>query len=830
MKIDLHCHSKYSDRPALWLMKRLGCPESFTEPLELYHLLKQRGMGAVTITDHNVIDGCLELMHLPDTFLGCEYTTYFPDDGCKVHVTAWNFTERDHAELSRLRENIFAFTAYLNAAGIPHSCAHPFFGPNGRLTPRHVELLILLYKHWELNGDQNPYMNRALEQVMAGLSPERVEQLSQRHQCAPWGAAPWHKFLSAGSDDHSSLNLARTHTEVPGAENLEDFWRGFREGRTVAHVRNATPDSFARNVYGIAYQCYKTRFGLERHSDKNLLLKFLDNTLHTRPDCNASWRSWFFLMLSRRRRPAEYLPGKHSLFEMARIEAENLIRRDQRLLQLVGEGVSRRDDLDERWFLMINELTNKLLLQLGQRLLEGLSKGRIFDLFNSLGSGAALYTLAAPYIASYAFYASERRISDVMLRHFGQGPAETPGARIAHFTDTFFEVNGVAKTLQQQLRLAREGGKDYHVFACGETMADPPEGLALFAPIGAIALPEYEELRLLAPSFLEVLCHCHAAEFTHIHIATPGPMGLAGLAIARILQLPVAATYHTAFPQFARALTDDAYVEDTAWKLMMSFYEQMDAIYAPSRATCAELLQRGLNARKLRIYPRGVDTGRFHPRLRSDYIARTFGEEDGHFNLLYAGRVSREKNLPLLVSAYERLLASGHPVRLLVAGDGPYRPEMERALSYTPAHFTGYLESGALAELYASCDALIFPSTTDTFGNAVLEALASGIPAIVSDTGGPQENVAHGKTGLVVQSDDRDALVSAVLWLLEDRARCQALGRAGREAMEKRSFANAFDTLWELYTAEKSPEESLRDAQAAPVMDLMDAMRQAANS
>ena len=86
MKIDLHCHSKWSKRPTLWLMQKLGCPESFTEPAELYRLLRQRGMDAVTITDHNVIDAGREIGHLDNVITGCEYTTYFPKDRCKVHV------------------------------------------------------------------------------------------------------------------------------------------------------------------------------------------------------------------------------------------------------------------------------------------------------------------------------------------------------------------------------------------------------------------------------------------------------------------------------------------------------------------------------------------------------------------------------------------------------------------------------------------------------------------------------------------------------------------------------------------------------------------------
>ena len=128
MRIDLHCHSKHSKRPSLWLMQKIGCPESFTEPLELYQIARQKGMTGVTITDHNVIDGALEIAHLPNTTVGCEYTTYFPEDGCKVHVLAYGLDEAKHKDLTDARPNIFEFVDYLDKHKMNYVCAHPCSG------------------------------------------------------------------------------------------------------------------------------------------------------------------------------------------------------------------------------------------------------------------------------------------------------------------------------------------------------------------------------------------------------------------------------------------------------------------------------------------------------------------------------------------------------------------------------------------------------------------------------------------------------------------------------------------------------------------------------
>ena len=232
MRIDLHCHSKYSKRPSLWLMQKIGCPESFSEPLALYRSAKEKGMNGVTITDHNVIDGCLELAHLSDSFVSEEVTTYFPSDECKLHVLVYDITEAQHVEIQALRSNVFELVHYLNHWGIHHVLAHPFFAVNDRLTLDHMEEALLLFKNFELNGDQSVAANALLRDVLDRLTPELYGELSDKHNLYLPFDEPWRKNLTGGSDDHSSLHLARTYTEVPGARTKGEFFEGVEEGRT----------------------------------------------------------------------------------------------------------------------------------------------------------------------------------------------------------------------------------------------------------------------------------------------------------------------------------------------------------------------------------------------------------------------------------------------------------------------------------------------------------------------------------------------------------------------------------------------------------------------
>lgn len=197
-------------------IEKIGCPESFTEPLAVYQKAKARGMTHVTITDHNRIDGALEIAHLPDTFVSEEITTYFPEDSCKLHVLALDITEAQHEDIQRLRQNLFDLVAYLREQEITHVLAHPLYGVNDRLTVEHFEQTLVLFNHFEMNGARNDAANDCLEKVVRQLTPECLSRLADRYGIDPHGDTPWKKCLTGGSDDHSSLNIARTYTDIPG--------------------------------------------------------------------------------------------------------------------------------------------------------------------------------------------------------------------------------------------------------------------------------------------------------------------------------------------------------------------------------------------------------------------------------------------------------------------------------------------------------------------------------------------------------------------------------------------------------------------------------------
>lgn len=799
MNIDLHVHSKHSIRPSQWILQKLGCPESFTEPAVIYRVAREKGMDLVTITDHNTIAGSAEIAHLPGTFISEEVTTYFPEDGCKAHVLVYDINEIIHRELRKIRENIFDLVSYLRRERIFHVLAHPLYSINDKLRIEHFEKFLLLFPNLELNGARDDYQNYCIRKVIGRISPGLIDRLANKHGIDPAFHDPWRKHLTGGSDDHSSLNIAGQYTEVRGAKTKEEFFMGIEAGKAVVVGQGSTPQVMSHNIYGIAYQYYKRKLKFESKVGKDPVLRFLDGCLQANSETDerlvprliSSWREW--------KAPKPEKGGQ--IHDLLRFEAHKLLKDDPKLREFAQKGNHKIENRAKRWFDFVNHVSNRVLVQFWDSFSHNLSGANFFNIFQSLGSAGALYTVLAPYFVTFTVFSRDKLFSQSTLKHFSIEHQSGVGKpfKLAHFTDTFYEINGVALTLKRQLQFAKESNKELTVITCDSENHPVTEGVRNFEPIGTYGLPEYPEQKMFLPPFLGMLNYCYENEFTQVHVATPGPLGLAALAIARIMKLPVGGTYHTAIPQYAQILTGDGSIEELVWRYTIWFYEQLDWVLVPSKTTGEELVDKGLDRGKIRLFPRGVDTDLFHPAKRdTSFVRKRFGGGDG-LKILYVGRISKEKNLQLLVRAFDGIRDKFPGVELVLVGNGPYLEDLKALTAGMPCIFTGYVEGEELASIYAGCDLFVFPSATDTFGNVVLEAQASGLPVIVTDSGGPQENIIPTRTGLIVEAGNLGSLVRAIEALLADRLRLKEMGKAARLYMEKRSHELAFEKTWLIY-------------------------------
>jgi glycosyltransferase involved in cell wall biosynthesis len=500
------------------------------------------------------------------------------------------------------------------------------------------------------------------------------------------------------------------------------------------------------------------------------------------------------------RRPGHlFQSAPKNVTEIIQKEARDIICGDPGMAALIKRPAHDPHARERAWFRFVNEMSDKILRRSADAIMESLSGANVFDIFHTIGSAGAFYTMLAPYFVAYTVFTKDRQFCRSFRDQFFGDEKQSRHERLkmAHFTDTFYDVNGVALTLQMQIEMARKNNKQQTIITCGPESKTPR--VVNFEPIGTFEMPEYPGMKLYYPPLLKMLDYCYREHFTHIHAATAGPIGLAAMVIARILKLPIYGTYHTALPQYVDQLTGDPAMEDIMWKYSIWYYNQMEAVYVPSRSTAEELARKGIPKEKIRFYPRGTDIRRFHPSKRNGFFKNRFHIAGNTVKLLYVGRVSREKNLPDLVDTYKKLIDRDPGFHLIVVGNGPYLEEMKAALEGLPVTFTGFLEGDDLAQAYASSDIFIFPSTTDTFGNVVLEAQASGLPVIVTDHGGPRENMIHGRTGFVVPAGQPDSVIEALITLTENPAlRHQMKGNA-RKHMEDRSFEAAYMSLWDSY-------------------------------
>jgi len=401
MKIDLHVHSRFSTRPSQWVLQKIGCPESFTDPFRLREIALEKGMSMVTLTDHNTIQGVLEIAHLEDVFISEEVTTYFPDDGCKIHVLVFDITEQQHREIQRVRSSVFDLMSFLNTEDIICVIAHPLYSTNDRMNADHFEQLLLLFKNFELNGARDESQNKILKSILAGLRPRDIERLVDKHGIIPPFSEPWIKNLTGGSDDHSSLNIASKYTEVNAARTVKEFLEGVAAGQCVPHGTEATPLTMSYNLYSIAYQFYRKKFALDRYAKKDIFMRFLDNFLGSRNHkIGLKSRIHFFINTHRKSKVPNKAAG---IKQLLRHETENLLLSDSGFLSIAKLGDPNGAHLDEKWFEFVHHISNRTLLHFLNFFMDHLSGANVFDIFSSVGSAAALYSLLAPYFLSFSF-------------------------------------------------------------------------------------------------------------------------------------------------------------------------------------------------------------------------------------------------------------------------------------------------------------------------------------------------------------------------------------------------------------------------------------------
>jgi glycosyltransferase involved in cell wall biosynthesis len=793
-KCDLHIHSRYSARSEEWLFRRFDFPDSYSDPRELHRQLLERGMDYATITDHDTIEGCLQIVDLPHSFISEQVTTYFPQDPCKIDILVWGISEEQHHEIESVRDNILELQRYVQTAQITHAVAHPLYSINGKLTASHLERLILLFKHFEaVNGLRDTLLSELAQNLLGSLTPAKIDMFANRHNLAPTHAEPWMKIFTGGSDDHGGQFIASAYTETPPANSPEKFLANIRSGACTARGGGGTPLAISHSFYNTVACYIQDRFHEKLGPSATLLEEMFSRFMEGRDPTEFTLKEKVGFIAQ------GVLSGK--IFDLAKPANRSLWKElsgyfaQPEIKAKLNDEISAVPEPERRAFLLANLVAEQLTFRLFKKFVQQISGGNLVESMQALSAIAPILVILTPYLYGFHSQAPSRSwLRQIFSELTGQIPAALQNCKRAWFTDTLEDVNGVATTIRKMTAAGAAAGKELIVVTSRSELQIDDIPIKNFQPIGEFELPEYELQKLSFPPILQILDYIQREKFTEIIISTPGPIGLTGLLAGKMLNLQTSGIYHTDFPQYIRILTEDSFLESATWHYMHWFYGQLDTVFVNSEEYRQNWIARGFDPGKLKIFPRGLDTELFTPARREPAFWEKFGASNSQVRLLYVGRISREKDLDVLANTYRRLRDEGLPVQLFVVGHGPYSQGLSELLP--DAVFTGYLTGTELATAYASADVFAFPSTTDTFGNVIIEAQASGVPVVVSDSGGPKELVEDKANGLITKSHDVEDFTRAVRTLVVDRGLRKRMGECARKSVVDRSWPSAFRKFW----------------------------------
>jgi glycosyltransferase involved in cell wall biosynthesis/predicted metal-dependent phosphoesterase TrpH len=794
-RVDMHCHSSASQVSKLGVQRALGLPECATPPEEVYELAKRRGMDFVTITDHDTIDGVLELADRPDVFVSEELTAHFRGEPQAVHVLCYGITAADHEWLQANSGDVELCAMYLYDQEIACALAHPYYAVGAPLTARHRRRLAELFDVWETrNGARARELNRPAAMYVATLDGTGI----------------------GGSDDHAGIDIGRTWTEAPDAASPAEFLAHMRAGRVAAHGKQGSAAKWAHAAIALAARSlgHDTSESVPATPDPQRVMTMVQRLLSegdaregatgadvTPADARCLLRAWLAAV------------GLDHLDTVTPHDGGQAGERG--LIAYMQEDDFSHSDLYRRACRMherkLADAVGRAIEAIVGETAAGRGSGEMAEPGTShpntsaaVASGLFESCIAAiPYAPATAFLANEQaKLARTGVSADGEPP------RIAILADGIGSTHGVSHTIEE---IRQRGVPGFEI----EVVATDPEVDRRLSAVAEFDVPFYPGLRIGVPSLSAAAQTLADGAFDAIHVCSPGPTGIAGALLGRALGLPLIGSYHTELTAYAQLRSGQRHLAKAMEMAVGAFYNACDLVLSPSPASDEALASIGMSPEKVLRWDRGVDTSRFDPSLRSDELRESWMEgmacpeystarprvtgrvpprsECSRVNVLYAGRITCEKGSELLTEAFLAARARDPRLHLVLAGGGP---EQERLRERVGAHasFLGWLRGDRLARTYASADIFFFPSATDTFGQVILEAQASGLPVLAVAAGGPLELIEDRVSGLLCDADSA-RLASALVDLAGSPLLRERLASAALAAVRERTWERALERL-----------------------------------
>ncbi|HUN78668.1 MAG TPA: glycosyltransferase [Solirubrobacteraceae bacterium] len=759
-RADLHCHSTASEVSRLGVQRAVGLPECATPPEEVYELAKRRGMDFVTITDHDTIDGALQIADRPDVFVSEELTAHFRGEPQAVHVLCYGITPADHEWLQAHRGDVEQCAGYMHERDVVCALAHPYYTVAAPLTARHRRRLAELFQIWEVrNGARARELNRPAAIYVGTREAVGI----------------------GGSDDHAGVDIGRTYTETPAAATPVELLAHLRAGRASARGEQGSAEKWAHAAIALAARALGDDASLRGAATATGAAAALGSRTTTAssrdgaPDPRTVLR-----MVERVLREGDAREGAGG---------SDLTPADARALLRAWLAAVDLDGLDERGLIahMQDEgfshaglyrracrAHERRLRTAVESVVHAIVTPAQVDGLDALGAATSIFqgcVAAIPYAPAAAFLGSEKAKLD-------SREGEVP--RVAIMADGIGSTHGVSRTLEQ---IRQRGVPGFEI----EVIGTDPDVDRRLAAVAEIDVPFYPGLRIGVPTLPGAVQTLAEGRFDAIHVCSPGPVGVAGALVARALGLPLVGSYHTELSAYAAERSGQSRLAQAMELTVGTFYGACDLVLSPSPASDEALGTIGIGAERVARWDRGVDTGRFDPGLRGELRL------PGELNVLYAGRITAEKGAELLADAFLDARRRDPRLHLVLAGGGP-EEELVRERVGEHATFLGWLEGIELARAYASADVFLFPSATDTFGQVILEAQASGLPVVAVAAGGPLSLIEHRVSGMLC-APRPDALAECVLELASSPLLRRRLGAVAQAGVRRRTWEGAMERL-----------------------------------
>jgi glycosyltransferase involved in cell wall biosynthesis len=745
---DLHVHSKASRRPSEWFLQKSGASESYTDIHTLYKSAKNAGMDFVTITDHNTIEGASELVkaYPEDTFISVETTTYFPENNCKIHILLYDISPEQFSHIQALRRNIYTLRDYIRDNDIAYSVAHGFYSVNNRLDLDILEKLILLFDIFEgLNGARGRDGNETWQHILMNLTPKDIEVMKKKQGIEPMSATPWEKGFTGGSDDHAGLFIGHTATTSNASHTMQGFIQSIKDKRTHCQGRCNDYKSFAFSIYKIFCD-------FSAHTGKTApggLIQFINSLVFE--EKQSRLKRWITFRKVKKGTQVKdkimltFLEDVYNWSHNSHLDVDTKMENIYNSMGLL---------LDEFFKLPLTSLE------------EDLFKGDIGRLMKNLIVSLPAFFISIPFFSSLKHLSHDR----VLLSELGQRYNGHKGLQPCHtlwFTDTFNDLNGVSVTLERFCKESAQRGLNLTFVTCRKTeglKAELLDNLMVLPSIHTITPHFYDSYSMNFPSLLTSMAQIYQSRPHRIVVSTPGPVGILGMVMAKILNIECVTIYHTDFAAQAASLFHDEALTGLVQSAINRFYAFSTHIKVPTLEYMRILEEQGYPSEKMSLFRRGMTVPSVNNEKQGkDRFKELHGIQSG-LTLLWAGRVSRDKNIDFLMQVWTEARKTHENITLILCGDGPDLPELkEQFLSFDRVHFMGRVSSEVLQQFYDIADLFVFPSITDTFGMVILEAQASGVPALVSNIGGPQEIILDGETGSVLEVGSIEPWVEQIL-------------------------------------------------------------------